>query len=380
MSEYTRDVLLSLAGVPERRVLLHQNRVDLERFPQRSELPAAPKRALVFSNTLAESNHLGALRDACADLGLTVDVMDLGTGTARSDPERVLLNYDVVFAKGRAALEALATGCAVVLADAIGFGEMVTTENYDVLRFRNFGLRSLQLPPARETARSQLKRYDPADAAEVTARVRRCEGLYASGEALLEIYHSVIQEFRESSPPAGEELRLAAARFLDQIAPISNTFHLAEQIAPVAQRAQASEARLRRLRETLGMKPLSEDAIARIRIRTPACPTALASGGHLDASVEVENGSGAVLASLGPYPAYLSYHWLGKDGEVRLHDGLRSDLFPPLPPGGSYRYPVRIEAPTEAGAYVLRLTLVQEKVAWLDRFGAYADICCDVLA
>lgn len=157
----------------------------------------------MFSNTLTELNHLPAIQEACAEADLSLDTVGLGTGTARSDPETILGEYDVVFAKGRAALEALATGCAVILADISGFGEMVTTENYDLLRLRNFGLRTFVLPPVKETILSQLKRYDPEDAAKVTERVRRSEGLRAATLALVEIYEAAIKEFRQSPPPAG---------------------------------------------------------------------------------------------------------------------------------------------------------------------------------
>jgi len=42
--------------------------------------------------------------------------------------------YDVVFAKGRSAIEALACGCAVVVADYSRFAGLVTTKTLDHLR------------------------------------------------------------------------------------------------------------------------------------------------------------------------------------------------------------------------------------------------------
>lgn len=378
VSEHARDALLSWFGVPEHMIILHQNPVDLERFPRRIPLPAAPQRALVFSNTLTELNHLPAIQEACAEAGLSLDTVGLGTGTARSDPETILGEYDVVFAKGRAALEALATGCAVILADISGFGEMVTTENYDLLRLRNFGLRTFVLPPVKETILSQLKRYDPEDAAKVTEHVRRSEGLRAATLALVEIYEAAIKEFRQSPPPDWDATRIAAARFLDQIAPTSNTFHLAQQLAPLEQWAIRAEVKLRGLRETLGMEALPQEMLSRIGLRLIDCPRIVAAGESFEAIVEVENGTKAVLATLGDHPLCLSYHWLGLDGEVRWHEGARSEIYPPLPPGRGFRYKVRVEAPGEPGEYLLRLTLVQEHVSWLDVLGVYADTPCEV--
>ena len=47
-------------------------------------------------------------------------------------------------------------------------------------------------------------------------------------------------------------------------------------------------------------------------------------------------------------------------------EGLRSPLVPPLPPRGQHRYAAAVLAPQSAGAYCLRVTLVQEQVAWFD--------------
>ena len=56
----------------------------------------------------------------------------------------MLGQYDIVFAKARCALEALAVGNAVVLCDTVGVGPMVTTGEVDRLRRLNFGVRALR--------------------------------------------------------------------------------------------------------------------------------------------------------------------------------------------------------------------------------------------
>ena len=73
----------------------------------------------------------------------------------------------LVFAKGRAALEALAVGCAVVLCDAAGCGPLVTAADFDRLRPQNFGFRTLTEPVLTEGLLAQIERYDPEDAARV---------------------------------------------------------------------------------------------------------------------------------------------------------------------------------------------------------------------
>ena len=41
------------------------------------------------------------------------------------------MRYDIVFAKARAAIEAMAVGAAVIVCDFDGVGPMVSTENVD---------------------------------------------------------------------------------------------------------------------------------------------------------------------------------------------------------------------------------------------------------
>jgi hypothetical protein len=79
---------------------------------------------------------------------------------------------------------------------------------------------------------------------------------------------------------------------------------------------------------------------------------------------QVENAGTATIASAPPNPVYLSYRWTDpQTGELVL-DGIREPLPRPLPPEGRAGVPVRILAPWEPGAATLRLSLVQEWVAW----------------
>src|SRR5206468_3631377 len=121
------DRLVFEHAIPEERVRVLLNFVDLQRFKPRGPLPARPTRALLFSNYAREETHLTAVREACARTGLALDVIGEGVGNVWVRPEEALGNYDLVFAKARSALEALAVGSAVVLCHATGAGPMVTT-------------------------------------------------------------------------------------------------------------------------------------------------------------------------------------------------------------------------------------------------------------
>jgi Glycosyltransferase Family 4 len=60
-----RDRLILEHAIPEQRVRLLLNFVDLKRFKPRAALPQKPKRALVFSNYASEENILPTIRAAC---------------------------------------------------------------------------------------------------------------------------------------------------------------------------------------------------------------------------------------------------------------------------------------------------------------------------
>jgi hypothetical protein len=210
---------LTHAGVPPERVETILNFVDLSRFRPRSALPPYPRRALVFSNNAQERTHLPVIRAACADLGIEVDVAGLASGQVADRPEELLPGYPLVFAKARAAIEALAVGAAVVLCDAAGCGPMVTDAEFGRLRRLNFGFRTLDQPLSVTALQTQIARYAPLDAARVSARLRAEAGLEAAVERYLDLYRRILDEQQASAATRDglTESRAAAAylRWLD---------------------------------------------------------------------------------------------------------------------------------------------------------------------
>jgi len=210
---------LAAAGVPAERVETILNFVDLDRFQPRPPLPPRPRRALVFSNNAHEGTHLPAVRTACAAACIEVDVAGIASGKIAIRPEHLLPAYDLVFAKGRAAIEALAVGAAVVLCDAAGCGPMVTSTELARLRPLNFGFRTLDQPLSVQALRDQIARYDPADAALVCGTMRQEAGLDRAMALYLDLYERILAEHRAgiaTTDPATEGRATAAyLRWLD---------------------------------------------------------------------------------------------------------------------------------------------------------------------
>ncbi|HEY6327720.1 MAG TPA: glycosyltransferase [Blastocatellia bacterium] len=216
-----RERLVFEHGIPDERVRVLLNFVDLDRFRPRPPLPERPRRGLVFSNLVNErSPSLAALRQACEAHGINLETIGLEFGAAHSRPEDVLANYDIVFAKARAAMEALAVGTSVVLYDRAGLGPMVTSGEFDRLRSLNFGIRTLGLSSVTADAvGKQISRYDPDDAARVSSRIRAEAGSDGVVESLLSLYQEVISEFRDRVERDVASEGRAAAGYLRWLSP-----------------------------------------------------------------------------------------------------------------------------------------------------------------
>ena len=214
-----RDRLVFENSIPENRVRVLLNFVDLERFKPRGPLLRRPARALVFSNSANESTHLGVVREACARLSISLDVIGSGAGNSHARPETVLGQYDIVFAKGRSALEALAVGVAVVLCDAVGVGPMVTTSQMDRLRALNFGVRALREPLSVDVIAREISHYDPEDATVVSRQIRATAGRDSAVTEIIALYREVLAEHASTGGCDAQAEMSAAATYLRWLSP-----------------------------------------------------------------------------------------------------------------------------------------------------------------
>lgn len=78
----------------------------------------------------------------------------------------------------------------------------------------------------------------------------------------------------------------------------------------------------------------------------------------------VTNAGDATLVSAPPNPVHVSYQWRDlRSGELHM-EGMRTVLAKPLAPGQTVEVTLRLLTPWEPGEYRLRITPVQELVAW----------------
>jgi hypothetical protein len=308
----TRERLVSEAGIPPERVEVVLNFVDLERFQPRPPLPAKPRRALVFSNQASEQTFLPAVREACARFGIAVDTAGIAAGNPTECPEERLPGYDLIFAKGRAALEGMAVGAAVVLCDQAGAGPLVTSGELDRLRPLNFGIRTLRNPVTPDVLASQIERYDPADAAEVSRRIRATAGIEGAVDRMVDLYGDVLAEHRAAENPPAEEEGRAVSAYLRWLSPYFDAREgLSLEVARLVTKVTRRDAEIDRLHAEVARR---DTEIARLQ----------AEVAHREREVIHLRGEAQALQStatwrlrerlLGLTPLVRAYRWLRGSG------------------------------------------------------------------
>lgn len=268
-----RDRLIREHGIAEDKIRLILNFVDLDRFTPRPALPLRPQRALVLSNQASKYTHVGMVREACRRAGVSLDVVGHNAGRVSAAPEALLGDHDIVFAKGRSALEALAVGNAVILCDAIGVGEMVTRENVEQLRPLNFGFRTLDKPLSVAALSEQITRYDPANALQVSEFIRANCGLEATIDELLQLYREVINDYQFKGSEDNETEWRATSAYLSGL-----QLHLHEIAA-----LKENEAELNRIKNSRGWRLVTRYARAKnkmVALATIALPALSRTGGN----------------------------------------------------------------------------------------------------
>ena len=264
--------LQCMHGIAPDEIRVVRNFVDLERFPLRDELPDEPGRALAFSNYLNEQRGLGVLREVCAARGIALDAIGAASGRSEAHPEGILGGYDIVFAKGRSALEALACGTAMIACDTAGIAGMVTPDSYEAWRKLNFGVRTLRQPITVDNVIRALDRYDPAASREVSLRARSEASLDSAVEKILAVYEEAIAAHR-STRVAPELLLLSASEYLRHIADFAKGRYVAEHERQLAQGEAEVQCRLAQERwqqlqaaflETAGERARAEQAERRV--------------------------------------------------------------------------------------------------------------------
>jgi hypothetical protein len=251
VDDLCRERLLTTPGIAADRVDVVLNGVDLKRFQARPPLPQRARSALVFSNYAAPGGFGDTVMRACRAHGLErVEVVGGCSGRTTAEPERLLQEFDIVFAKGRSAIEAMAVGCAVVVADTSGLAGMVDSANMQRLRRLNFGVRTMQADRVTDASvAAALGRYDARDAATVSDFIRSDADFDAAVGRLLDIYHQARSE--PPSPGVAASGHAASAYLAFLSAMLKNHEAAQAESTSLRQALEAAQAECTSLRQAL---------------------------------------------------------------------------------------------------------------------------------
>lgn len=171
------------------------NWANISRFKQRTAISAIPRKALAFSNYMSQTNIFPTIKEACLSQGIEIDLIGSGNGNATTTPENILEQYDIVFGKAKAAMEAMATGAAVIVCDFRGLAEFVTPENMLHYRKYNFGMKLMTNKIQTDSIVREIKKYDAEKILKVSDFIRKEADFLSIVSQLENTYSRVIEEY-----------------------------------------------------------------------------------------------------------------------------------------------------------------------------------------
>ena len=247
--------------------------IDLDRLVPLSRIAERPRRAALLGNYPERTE---VIAEACRRHG--IETLRVGGASQSYDVATALADVDIVFAKSRAALDAMACGRAVYIFDLFGGDGWVTAQSYGALEADNFaGLATDRIITLEELDRD-LDAYDPAMGGVNRDLIVQHHNPRDHTLAMLEAISVSSAATRPQAPlrelarlsalnwsweQVAAERRSAQAAMHDRI--VSTEHRMAETlaVAAAAQTAhEADEVRLRELRSQLEQARNGDDPVA----------------------------------------------------------------------------------------------------------------------
>ncbi len=241
ISRTAAERMMVESNITPAEITVWPNVIDTTRFRTVRTLSARPARALFFNgHHRPESETVAAVRAAAEECGLALDFAGFHFHKRIERPETSLPNYDIVFASGKSALDAMACGCAVIVLGRTSCGPMVLPENFAALRDVNFSIAVNSAPPSKERIVSEIRKFSATESARATEQVRREADITPAVETLLGIYQAIITQHRARPVDFTAEMH-AVSRYLRRLVPLIKALDAEKKLGHSATAGVAAE-------------------------------------------------------------------------------------------------------------------------------------------
>lgn len=211
-------------GVDKNSLGIIRNFYDSDRYTTIRPSEEKTGKALLFHNTIpAGGKTWTTLKTACEQLNLSLEGVGAGFEKIIKNPGAMLPDYDVVFAAGRSAIEAMACGCTVILIGADTMTARVHPGNYDALMEFNFCPHDKDKTIESSFILAQLQLVNSDESAAVTARVREELSIDNTLSALEKFYQKAIENFASCDQKKANDEKLTGAYLLSLATMIKGT-------------------------------------------------------------------------------------------------------------------------------------------------------------
>lgn len=230
----TRESIVTNCGVPSEQVEIISNFVNLKKFKLKTSRTPKPQSALIFDNNVSpDSGYAECIKASCAKAGIRrVDVIGQAAGRSIDNAHIELPKYDLVFALGRSALEAMSVGCSVIIASPFGAQGLVTSENVEQ-NFTRLGTAYLKDDLLNESfLHSEILKYNPEDAIQVAKWIRGNVDLSIAVDRYEAVYYDAINRWKNSTNCNDRHAHLLkeASRYIETLKPLLDTRQLKHEI------------------------------------------------------------------------------------------------------------------------------------------------------
>jgi len=201
----TADWMAREADLKRESIQIIPGYQNLRALPEPRPLPETPKKALLHDPFPANPDHVRKIRNACYLAGIELETYSDLLGRSSAHLPTLLPEYDLVFATGNVAVQALAIGCGVVCFDSSKVGELVTDANFDTLFLEQFTARESSLELS-----AQLQAWSAPDITPLARKVRGELSVDSYLRRIDAVYREAIEASKTSLIAPQEELAATA--------------------------------------------------------------------------------------------------------------------------------------------------------------------------